>query len=265
MLGSFTFLGREFGYYTICAVIGMLATGFFCYKAAIKKGLDEVKMVFILLFSALGVLTGGHLLFGITNIQSFGVFLHIQNFQEFVYAVSIIFGGQVFYGGLLGGIAAAAIYARIVRLKDFSGYADIAAAGVPLFHFFGRIGCFLGGCCYGIESDFGFTFHNSIVESANGVNRFPVQLFEAGFNLLLFTAILILLIKGKLKNRLFLLYMFVYAIGRFILEFFRGDEYRGFLFGLSTSQIISMLIIAVIAIYSAVRFASHRRIRETSE
>lgn len=82
-----------------------------------------------------------------------------------------------------------------------------------------------------------------IVDEANGVNRFPIQLVESFYNLLLFIFIYILYKKNKLKGNLIYLYLSLYAIARFIIEFFRGDSYRGFLFGISTSQIISILII----------------------
>lgn len=260
MLGSFVFLGREYGYYTILALVGVLVAGAFSFIKAKKSGLNEVKIVILMLFAAIGVLIGGHLLYGITRIGGFYLLGSAKDLIEFFLIFGTLFGGQVFYGGLLGGIAAGAIYAKVSKLEDFGGYADILAAAVPLFHFFGRIGCFLGGCCYGIESGFGFTFHNSVIKSANGVNRFPVQLFEAGFNLLLFLLILVLLNKKKLKHRLFFLYLFIYAVGRFILEFFRGDTYRGFLFGLSTSQIISLIILVVVSVYFVVQSVKKSRI-----
>ena len=255
MLGSFTFMEKEIGWYAIAALIGALVAGTFSYQTAKKKGINEVRIVILLLFCSVGVFIGGHLLYGITNLDKIWILGKITNFADFIGGISLIFGGQVFYGGLLGGIAAGVIYAKVTKLERFGEYADVLAAAVPLFHCFGRIGCFLGGCCYGIESDFGFTFHNAVIESANGVNRFPVQLFEAGFNLLLFAFMLALLVKGKLKNRLFLLYMAIYAVGRFILEFFRGDSYRGFLFGLSTSQIISILILVALGVYAIVCLA----------
>ena len=248
MIGSFMLFGKEISSYAIAALAGILIAGIFAYRKTKKCGLDEIKMLFMLLFGAIGVFLGGHILYGITNIQYIGALFHTYSFWQFIQVFALIFGGQVFYGGLLGGIAAAAIYAKAAKLEHFGGYADIAAAAVPLFHTFGRIGCFLGGCCYGIGSEFGFTFHNSLIESANGVNRFPVQLCEALFNFVLFLVIYFLLKKGRMKNRLFFLYLLVYAIGRFFLEFLRGDSYRGFLFGLSTSQIISVLIAAVVFI-----------------
>ena len=233
----------------LCAFVGIMATGVFAFIKAKKNNLNEVMMTFMLMFSVIGVLIGGHLLFAVTNLDKLWLFGKARSFGDFIAVVSVIFGGQVFYGGLFGGIGAALIFAKITRLENFSGYTDIMAAGVPLFHVFGRIGCFLGGCCYGVESDFGFTFHNSLAYGANGVNRFPVQLFEAGFCLLITVFILRLSRCEKLKGRLFYIYLFTYAIGRFILEFFRGDNYRGFLLGLSTSQIISVVIIMLILFY----------------
>ncbi len=264
MLGSFYFFGKEIGYYTLMALIGALAAGFFCYNRAKRKKLDEVKMIFLLLFSMIGVFLGAHFVFGLTNIQYFQLFAMVENFGQFIYVVSMIFGGQVFYGGLLGGIAAGAIYSKITHLDNFGGYTDCAAPAVPLFHFFGRIGCFLGGCCYGIESEFGFTFTHSLVESANGVRRFPVQLFEAGFNLLLFFLLFIMLKKEKLKGRLFLLYLGLYAPVRFGLEFLRGDTYRGYLFGLSTSQIISLGIMLVLAVYTLIKKLNKKSGKQSS-
>lgn len=249
MIGSFDFFGREISSYMLCAFAGIMVTGVFAFIKAKKKNLNEVMMTFMLMFSVIGVLIGGHLLFAVTNLDKLWLFGKVRSFGDFIAVVSVIFGGQVFYGGLFGGIGAALLFAKITRLEDFSGYTDIMAAGVPLFHFFGRIGCFLGGCCYGIESDFGFTTHNALISSANGVNRFPVQLFEAGFCLLITAFILRLSRCEKLKGKLFHIYLFTYAIGRFVLEFFRGDSYRGFLLGLSTSQIISVVIIISVTIY----------------
>lgn len=265
MVGNFFIFGKELSPYMLASLAGSLIAGAFAYVTAKKKSLDEVRMVFLILFSVIGVFIGGHILYGVTNTQYMPMLFGASSFQDFLDYAVFIFGGQVFYGGLLGGILAGYIYAKATKLENFTGYADILAAAVPLFHFFGRIGCFLGGCCYGVESEFGFTFHNSIIESANGVNRFPVQLFEAGFNLCLFAVILVLLNKNKLRGKLFLLYMFIYAIGRFILEFFRGDDYRGHLFGLSTSQIIALIIFVTIIVYTIVNRIKSNKHKEPSQ
>ena len=79
---------------------------------------------------------------------------------------------------------------------------------------------------------------------ANGVARFPVQLVEAGLNFGLFFLLWTLLRKRRLPGRLLLLYLLIYPTYRFFLEFLRGDAIRGFLLGLSTSQVISLLLLA---------------------
>ena len=152
-----------------------------------------------------------------------------------------IFGGSVFYGGLLGGLLSGLIVIKAKKM-NLKFTTDFLTPIIPLFHTFGRIGCFLSGCCYGVKSKIGFTYKHSLIESANGVNRFPIQLVEASFNLLLFILIYYLFRKGKIKGKLLYLYLILYSIIRFALEFFRGDSYRGFLLHLSTSQIISILI-----------------------
>ena len=136
---------------------------------------------------------------------------------------------------------------------------DCAAPSIALFHMFGRIGCFLGGCCYGVEWEHGVTFTNSLIESANGVPRVPVQLYEAGLEIALFLALTLLLVSGKLRGKLLAVYLLVYPVGRFLLEFWRGDEYRGFLFGLSTSQLISIALFIGTIVFLAVSAVKKRR------
>ena len=71
-------------------------------------------------------------------------------------------------------------------------HTDVAALASPLFHIFGRLGCFLSGCCFGVESSVGFVYHHCLIEEANGVSRFPVQLVEAFANLFIFLLLFIL-------------------------------------------------------------------------
>ena len=240
--------GKKISMYMIMSIIGIFVSGFVACKEIKKRGYDDTDMIVLLLISAIGVFFGGHILFGITNINKLYMFIiHIGNtdsLNTFFGAISDIFGGSVFYGGLIGGMIAGVIYLKKKKLP-FDIYSDIATIIIPLFHFFGRIGCFLVGCCYGVESHLGFTYHNSIVEPANHINRFPIQLVEATYNLGLFFLLFYLLKKNKMKGKLLGLYLVLYPIGRFIFEFFRGDEYRGFLFGLSTSQIISIILLFI--------------------
>ena len=136
---------------------------------------------------------------GITNIKYFPVLLKAESIIQFFQFVGTIFGGSVFYGGLIGGIIAALITIKIKKLP-LGAFADIITLCIPAFHAFARVGCFLSGCCYGIESEFGFTAHgNTLVPDVNDVSRFPVQLLEAVLNLVLFAALIFLYkrISGK--------------------------------------------------------------------
>lgn len=241
--------GQNFSTYGIMVLFGVFASGIFVCKTAKKRGHDNNDYIVFLLISSIGVLIGSHLLYAITKINAIIEFVtnfskYSATFGDFVNNLAYIFGGSVFYGGLLGGMAAGIIYGKIKKL-DLSEYSDICAPMVPLFHFFGRLGCFLGGCCYGVESTFGFTVHgNTLVPNVNDVQRFPVQLLEALLNILLFAILAYLLKKRIFSGKLFAVYLLAYSTIRFFDEFLRGDTYRGFLFGLSTSQIVSILVFA---------------------
>lgn len=245
MIPDFSIFGRVFSAYQLIALAGILFTLFFTYFLAKKMGKDEITAMFMLLIAAPGVIIGGVLLFGVTNLTSIlEVIAHRDAYATtgaFLKAILNYFSGSVFYGGLLGGMLTGGLY--LIRKKDRADYSDLGAVAAPLFHSFGRLGCFLTGCCYGVESKFGFVYHYATTPNANGISRFPVQLVEMGLNLALFFLLLSWLRKGKHKGKLLQWYLLIYPVYRFILEFFRGDDYRGFLFGLSTSQIISLLIL----------------------
>lgn len=261
MFPGFDLFGKFISSYTLAALLGVFAAGIFAILKYKKRTGDFYPMLITLLISSIGVGVGGSLLYGITNIRYWQYIFSFDTFEELINNIAYVFGGSVFYGGLIGGIIAGMI---TVKAKKYpaADITDCAAPAVALFHTFGRIGCFLGGCCYGVESDFGFIYHNSLIESANGVRRFPVQLFEAGFELILFIVLWRLLEAKRMKGRLFLIYLIVYPIGRFILEFFRGDQYRGFIFGLSTSQFISILLFAVAVVGLILGFIKDKRIKQ---
>ena len=248
MFPGFELFGKYISTYTIMALAGIFTAGPFAMSQYRKRTGDSYNMLIVLLFSCIGVAVGGCLLYGITNVQYWYLIFEAENLEQLAKYIYMIFGGSVFYGGLLGAMGVAAIVIKCRKLS-FADVTDCAAPAAPLFHCFGRVGCFFGGCCYGIESDFGFVYEHSPVEQANGVRRFPVQLAEAACLLIIFIILWRLLKRNKLSGKLFAAYLLMYAPTRFILEFFRGDEYRGFLFGLSTSQLISAAIIICTAAY----------------
>jgi len=260
MFPSFSLFGKTIYMYAVMAVIGLLVAGFYACRTAKKRGHDDNVMIMFLLMIGIGIVAGSSLMYALTNIGYVisllrnGLFV-IGSFKDFWEILTFLFGGMVFYGGLIGGFIAALIYAKVKKL-DFAAYSDMTAPAVPLFHTFGRVGCFLGGCCYGVESDFGFTYTHSPAAAANNVNRFPIQLVEAVFNLVLFFILSEMQKRNKLQARLFPLYLILYATGRFILEFWRGDVIRGFILGLSTSQFISIILLVLATVFMVIKSGS---------
>ncbi|MCQ2547910.1 MAG: prolipoprotein diacylglyceryl transferase [Clostridia bacterium] len=214
------------------AIIGATIMAVFVCKLIKKDGRNmEIDDWFsCVLVSALGVLAGSHLLYGITNISYWGA-LKEATWDNLWPVIKVIFGGSVFYGGLIVGLIT---YYIMLKHKRFRGqrletesvryYLNLAGIGIPLFHGFARIGCFLGGCCYGIDN-------------------FPVQLLESAVEFGLFFLMFVLYRKGK--KYILECYLMLYAVARFFIEFLRGDQIRGFVGVLSTSQFISVIVLAV--------------------
>jgi phosphatidylglycerol:prolipoprotein diacylglycerol transferase len=155
--------------------------------------------------------------------------------------------GFVFYGSFLFTIPAMLWYFKKQKLNTFK-MLDIMAITTCLVHFFGRLGCFMAGCCYGKPTDlfFGVTFTDKACY-ADPLNTplFPTQLAEAGYILLIMIVLLTVRERRAFNGQLFLLYIMSYAFGRSVLEIYRGDTKRGFIIDnyISHSQFIACLLI----------------------
>ena len=263
MYPYFEIFGRTIGSYAVCSFIGLLAASLVAWRLSKKISVPFEDIILIVLAVLAGMLIGGHLLYAITNYNKVLYCVAVITdkakigslaLSHIAEAIQICFGGMVFYGGFIGSATALFIFTKVVKYSFKKEITDIFAVCVPLFHTFGRIGCFLGGCCYGVESEFGFIAHNDLIPEMSGVRRFPVSLVESLFNLLLFVVLLFLYNRNIQKSKLIFIYMIIYSIGRFVFEFFRGDEIRGVFFGLSTSQWISILFFAV-GIFAEIKVA----------
>ncbi len=206
--------------------------------------IPKYDIVYASIYGVAGIVVGAKLIYFLTTLP--GVIRHIDVFFEKpIDSLEYMFGGWVFFGGLIGAMLAIYIYCRKYHLNPWS-FADTIAPVIPLFHAFGRIGCHLAGCCYGTEYHgiFSVTYPDSIyTKDMAGIPRAPVQLMEAGFNCILFL-VLYFYVKRKPKPGNSLgIYVIAYSIARFTLEFLRGDSYRGGLLWLSTSQWISLIIL----------------------
>ncbi len=245
MIPNFFILGKEISPYMVFSLVGILVTLMVTYRVSLKQKIDELTILVTMLWCFAGGLIGAHLLYGALNYKLLFVLFEnldkVTSFGAFIKALLNIFSGGVWYGGFLLGALSGGLYLKHKKCLT-AEYTDVAALATPLFHLFGRLGCFFSGCCFGIESSVGFVYHHSPIEQANGVTLFPVQLVEAFANLCIFLLLYMLLKKGKAKGQLFTLYLLAYPVCRFILEFFRGDAYRGIFYGLSTSQWISIVL-----------------------
>lgn len=258
-----TILGKTIGTYALCSVVGFFAAAYAAWRKGRKLGIAPEDVILLTLVIMGGVLVGGHLLYGVTRgdvvIAAVRALFSGEPLRQVWSLLTVAFGGSVFYGGFFGALLAVGIYTRRHPRELRNHERDLFVLVAPLFHAFGRIGCFLGGCCYGVESGFGFIVEeNPFVPELCGVRRLPVSLIEAFANLAIFFVLLFLYDKKKKQGRLVLYYGILYPVVRFTLEFFRGDAIRGVFAGLSTSQWISMVFFTV-SILGLVRDSAARK------
>lgn len=201
----------------------------------------------LILLEAYGI-GGGFLGAKILYLLISGKTIDISRLTDPEYLGTIMNMGFVFYGGLLGGLAGVWIASRIHKIP-LKFYLEKYIYTVPLVHGFGRIGCFLAGCCYGVPYDgVGAVVFLENSYAISGIPLFPVQLVEAVLLLILAGVILYLKEKKNFKYTIEL-YLMAYSILRFVLEFFRYDTYRGKFWILSTSQWISIMIFGIVVIW----------------
>ena len=156
-------------------------------------------------------------------------------------------GGLVFYGGFIMAMAVVIIYIRKHEMNLWK-VGDILAPSVAIGQGVGRLGCFFAGCCYGRETDVSWAviFKDPNTLAPMDVHLHPTQLYDSANGFIIFTALIILRKFKKFDGQLFWTYTLLYAVGRFIVEIFRGDE-RGFVIEsfLSTSQFIAIPLFIV--------------------
>lgn len=152
-------------------------------------------------------------------------------------------GGLIYYGGFLGGCLAMILYARRRRMGLWA-LSDFAVTALPLGHAFGRIGCFLNGCCYGKATTCGLAVHMPYVDTNPAVFRHPVQLYEAGLNFVLYALLTWLYLqRPRRPGWMLAVYLLLYPVIRFSLEFLRGDP-RDRVGALTTAQGVSLALFA---------------------
>jgi phosphatidylglycerol:prolipoprotein diacylglycerol transferase len=223
--------------YGLMIGIGFLLGVWLASRRARKEGIDPDRILDMGVSLLLAAIVGSRLLYVLVNMQEFQ--------RNWLDVFAIWKGGLVFYGGLIGAVVAGMWYLRRHQLPLWKT-ADIFAPYIALGHMFGRFGCFFAGCCYGspASTSLGITFSDPHSLAPLGVPLYPTQLFEAGGEFMNFLLLLTLYRHRKFDGQIFWLYPALYAILRFVVEFFRGDAARGLWFGgvISTSQIIAVFM-----------------------
>jgi phosphatidylglycerol:prolipoprotein diacylglycerol transferase len=204
-----------------------------------RAGLDAGRVLDLGVYIVIAALVGAKLLLLLVNFSYFRT-----NPREILVLAR---SGGVFYGGLIGATLVAFWYIRRHSLPLWTT-CDMFAPGIALGHVVGRLGCLMAGCCFGIPTNkpWGITFTDPFaalnVGTPLNIPLHPTQLYEAGAELLILVFLLATERKGRtFPGRTFWGYMLLYAISRFIIEFYRGDE-RGIIMGFSTSQFISLIL-----------------------
>jgi phosphatidylglycerol:prolipoprotein diacylglycerol transferase len=168
-------------------------------------------------------------------------------------------GGLTYYGGFIGASLMAIFLLRRDRFPFWKA-ADMAGFAIPMGLGFGRIGCLLAGCCFGVRSDsflaLSFPPHSSASEAQFKLKELesmshwshpvhPAQIYESAVSFAI-AAVCLFYVHGRKRydGQVFVSFLVLYAVGRFLLEFFRADD-RGGLAGLSTSQLIGVGLVAL--------------------
>ncbi len=210
--------------YWVFGMLGLCVVMIYLWRYQRNYSIEKDDLFHLFLYGIIGGIIGAKIFFLLSLLPK--LVIHYKEVQEnpeiFLFLLK---NGWVFYGGLLGGMWMVYRYIRRFHL-DIKQTTALLVPAIPLFHSFGRVGCYFAGCC--------------------GGNFFiPIQLVEASFNLILFISLLLYQRYKEIKEKVLEIYLLSYAIFRFMIEFLREDSIRG-IYLFSTSQWISLLIIGVI-------------------
>ena len=225
------------GYGTMIAVGVLVAVAVAIFRCK-KKQIDPEPILDLVLIALIGGFLGGKLLFILVSV--------IDDPKAFAQNPMAYLGGSGFvvYGGIIFAVCVAVVYFKIKKM-DFLTYWDMIMPEVSIAQGFGRIGCFLAGCCYGAvtHSPIGVVFPQGSLAPA-GVKLWPTQLMMSAGNFIIAGILILAAYKLKKRGQIGSLYLILYAIGRFGIEFLRNDH-RGAVGVFSTSQFISLFIVVI--------------------
>jgi len=229
----------EIRWYSLAYIIGILIGWILSKKILVSNSDIKEKFDDYITYLIIGIIIGGRL--GYVLFYNFSYYLN--NFFDIF---KIWQGGMSFHGGLLGVIAFTIWFAKKNNQNPFN-YLDIVSTVAPIGIFLGRIANFINSELYGIETNLPWAVKFIKVDN---LSRHPTQLYEAFFEGIILFLILIYFRKkefSKLPGFISGLFLILYSIFRFIIEFFRvPDEQLGYLFlNLTMGQLISSVFLLI--------------------
>lgn len=237
--------------YGFFMAVGFIAGILLAKNEAKRLGEDPNNIVDVSFYVLIAAIIGSRLFYVAINYDIF-----LKNPVEIF---KIWKGGLVFYGGFIVAFIVAVIYLKKNKMPLWKT-GDIVAPSLAIGHFFGRLGCFSAGCCYGksCELPWAVTFTHPQSLAPIGIPLHPTQLYSAAGNLIIFSLLWSFRRKKKFDGQIFWLYVLLYGIVRSFVEIFRGDFRGHFFFGIfSVSQVIGATM-ATIAIVMLIRLAKQK-------
>ncbi|MDR1195588.1 MAG: prolipoprotein diacylglyceryl transferase, partial [Endomicrobium sp.] len=242
----FSFGGFTVYMYGFFVALGFFSAAWYVSKTVKSDIISQDNLYSLFLWAIIAAIAGARVLYVLTNLGDF-IKAPLDIFK-------IWHGGLVFYGGFVAAVLYVVWHTKRKKIP-LARLSDAIAPALGLGHFFGRIGCFFAGCCYGkaCELPWAIVFNNADTLAVKGAHLHPTQLYEAFGNLIIFVFLRSYDKKEHAAGKTFALYLIIYSILRFVIEFFRGD-YRGSEFlGLSIAQTVSIILFAtgIFIIYKA--------------
>lgn len=228
---AFSLFGLTIHFYGLIISVGLLLAVLLGYFNAPRRGYKKEDPLEWILWMLPFAIIGARLYFLIFNGGPWG-------WEAF----AIWNGGLAVYGSIIGGAVGAVIYC-LVRKKDFFKLADVAVPSLALGQGIGRIGCYFGGCCYGIEvTDPGLQWFPLSVE-INGVWHYSTFFYESFFDLLICLTLVLMLRKIKNRGIVMGTYFVLYGTVRALIEGIRGESLMLGATGIRVSQLLSILLV----------------------
>ncbi|MBN1526722.1 MAG: prolipoprotein diacylglyceryl transferase [Candidatus Omnitrophica bacterium] len=224
-IGSFTVYS-----YGMMIALGFALATYVMYTRAAQCGFDRNKIVDMNVLLLVGGLIGGRALY---------VALHLPYYMRYPAEVfNFSKGGLVWYGGFFAALLVFLAYTRANKMR-FWATVDFIAPYLALAQSFGRIGCFLNGCCYGIIASPDYSL--AVMFPGADYPRHPTQIYSSLLLLAIFIVLRIFQDRDHFEGKIFLLYCVLYSAKRFGVEFLRADNPR-ILLGLTLAQVLSALL-----------------------